>query len=428
MSYVVSVGKKQLLAGLYWSRLHSPQRKRKFIKEELQELASEHQQVFDAEPVIGTLHSTGIDLLMGVGEAPPGKRAFTKKDKVFSLVCLALQANPSTRSFVGRLRLSDEFEWITVVRSGVVSPVGDLVVGVEEADEALSTLRERNDGLEVLFNEKDETASTQLIESWLEEVPTRKIPQVKDIKELGAPPLSGQKMAVFGVVGAVLLSGAYIGFSQYQAYVERQEAKEEAARQAAIARLNSRGPIPTPWEDWAPVSAVAAACLTHHQSKDEFKYGWQEVYWSCDGESVTRNWQRTEVGSYTHLPVEEGFNLTKPNELGHKEELDVSLEPRGEQAIAPKVEVAKILMDAARIHGMAIRLEWGSEETRTYMQGEEQKVERLGYSLNSATISSKDISGVSIVETLRKIPGLRLTGITQEGTDVAIKIEFYTAV
>lgn len=428
MSHVVSIGKTKLQAGLYWSRLQSPHKKRKIIKEEMRGLVSEYKQVFSEEPSVGVLHSNGIDLLMGVGEPAENAGRGGKKEKLHSLVCLALLANPTARSFVGRLRLSEDCDWVAVVRSGVVSPVGDLAVSVGETDEAFATIRERNEGLEVLFNEQDVDASIRLIEGWLESVSTRKISLVKDVKDLGAPPLGGRQIAVYGVLASIVLGSAYIGYSQYQAHVERLEAKAEAERRAALERINNRGAIPTPWVEWPRVSDVAGACLSNHYERDDYRYGWNEVYWSCNGQSVTQNWQRSEIGSYTYLPVSDGFNLTRPNEISHQESLDTSLEPRGGQGVAAKADVAKILMDAARQNGMAIRLEWGQEETRSYMQGDRTVTEGLGYSFNSGTISSRDLSGVAIIEILNRIPGLRLSRISQDRQGFEIKIEFYTAV
>jgi len=427
MNHVVSVGGVDLLAGLYWARLQAHQRKRKVVREELNEQAAEYQHVFGESAKLGVLFSTGIDILAGVGESPEGIHV-SKKSKTRSLACLALIANPEARSFLGRLRISEDYDWIAVVRSGIISPVGDLVVGVEESDEAFSTLRSRNDDLSVKFDERDVNASAQVIGDWLAGTKPRKIPQVRAIGEVGAPPLTTKNMLLYGLLATVLVSGAYIAHSQYRAYIDTKAAQEEARRQAALSQINSRGPIPTPWKEKPHVSAVAAACFEHYQQRKEYKLGWREERWSCDGSTVDRVWRRTEIGSYTHLPVEEGFNLSDPNTLTHSQSLGNTLSARGDQAVAQKNEVGKVIMDAARLHGLSIDLEWGGEETRTYMDGEQEKVERLGYSVNTATMQGEGVSALAIIETLSKIPGMHLERVSSEGGDISINIQFYTAV
>lgn len=428
MSHIVSVGDTKLLAGLYWSRLQSPRKKRRVIRAELQELASEYRQVFNEHPTIGTLHSNGIDLLMGVGERSPAAAGLKKKDKVYSLACLALLANPNKRSFIGRLRLTESEEWIVVVRSGIISPIGDTVKECRDDNDFYEVIRKRNADLDVIFNEIEPDASHALIEGWLGSVSFKKIPSTVRFYSMGAPPMSTKSLILYGLIGMLSVSGIYTGYSQYQSYVDEKKAQEISRRQAAIDRLNSGASIPKPWTEWPTVGAVASVCLINHQQKDDYRYGWKEVYWSCDGANVTRNWERTDVGSYAFLPVEGAFNLSKPNEIGNKESLDINLEPRTDQAIPPKKEAGKIIMDAARLHGMAVRLKWGSEASRTYMQDDKKVVEPFGYSLNDATLSGNGMSGLSIINTLRKIPGLRIKRLSEEGSDFEIKIEFYTAV
>lgn len=430
MSHIVSVGGSRFLAGLYWTRFQSIHKRGKAFKSEMDGAVYEYQQIFDAQPTVGVLHSTGIDLLMGVGERAPentksGDKGKNRKEH--SLVCLALLANPAKRSFVGRLRLSEGYEWIVVVRSGIVSPIGDQVIEVDDADEALSAIRARNVDLEILFNERSIDTSLQLIESWHAEVSSRKVPDVRDIKSLALPILSKKKLLVYWFIGATLLGGIYVGYSQYQSYVVEKELQAEAARQAALGGQGVRPPTPKPWEDWPRVGDVASTCWANFETRDEYKLGWEEVYWWCDGSTVLQNWRRTETGTYTFLPVEGGFNITKPNEISHREDINVDSEPRGTQAIPPKQEVAKILMDAARIHGLGISLKWGDEATRTYTQGGDKKVEHLGYSLNKSTLSGKSLEGLSVVNVFRDIPGLRLKSFSKEGREIKIVIEFYTA-
>lgn len=428
MSQIVSVGDTKLLAGLYWSRLQSPRKKRRIIRGELQELASEYRQVFNELPTIGALHSNGIDLLMGVGEGSADAAGLNKKAKVYSLACLVLLANPGQRSFIGRLRLMEGQEWVLVVRSGIISPIGDTVKECSDENDFYEVIRKRNSDLNVIFDETDTEASNALIEGWLDRVSFKKIPKTVSFYSMGAPPMGTKSIILYGVIALLAVSGIYTGFSQYQSYVDEKKAQEMSRRQAAIDRLNSGASIPKPWTEWPTVGAVASACLINHQQKDDYRYGWKEVYWNCDGVNVTRNWERTDAGSYAFLPVEDAFNIANPNEIGHKEPLGINLEARSDQPIPPKKDAGKVIMDAARLHGMAVRLKWGNEASRTYMQDDKKVVEPFGYSLNEGTISGNGTSGLSIINTLRKIPGLRIKRLSEEGTDFEIKIEFYTAV
>lgn len=361
---------------------------------------------------------------VGVGFREEEKR----KGKTLPLAPLAAMANIHNVNFVGRLALDSNHHWILTCRAGVILPTGDQVVLSDRSDDVLNSIRKEDKSLAIAFDSVDVNETDDFIKSWIRTTgrPTRNIPSIVPIQDVGSAPKSHRKvyaaLSIMGVCGAIGASG-YHFYAEHQAEKLAEKREEERLLREVLARAQE---AEKPWESWPTLQRVYNTCVDIYSDRKKNINGWKMISWTCDEKKVVEKWNRTDVGAFSLPPVGGGeINLLDPNNLNQTFPMP-SFQSRGEDAINKKSEAGEYLLDLARINDTSINISWGAESTRRVPKGDSSVLEGLGYAENTATLRLEGMPHNGMVSGLSEISAIKLNKLSNNQGEWELVADFFT--
>ncbi len=330
-----------------------------------------------------------------------------------------------------RLALDDDTHWISYIYRGKLTLSSDRLVGVEESDKAFERLRKKANSQLIKgsgqLNTIDITALDQSLSElykWEKEAKSKALSAIKPFKSLKKTSVTEHKYfrpIFWSSLGITLLIASNWG---YNSYLDYQSKLAERERQERLRVLQDVGAAPRPWNEQPGIVPVYRECVDSYLNVSNYRVGWETVRWSCNAQQVTREWNRGDTGSFSILPIDEGFTVQSPNMLTDVTPLP-KFRPRGSVPIVGRDQAARLLMDVARIEGYRVTFNWGNENTRRVPKGDTYITERLGHANHKVQFIGEEMPGAKMINNLAQIPSLYLVNVEQSNDRWLLTVEFY---
>ena len=418
-AYTLKNQKRKWVAGLYWYSSEAGHKKTKDKQLALQKAESSYLELSaarkDSEGVEASINPQSVSSLLSgvvihtnrsvsIGYGP----SESIPQNGYALQQLALdhaERKWPLPTVLIRLALDDETHWISYIHRGKLTLSGDRLVGADESDTAFERLRAKasqqlnkaSGQLNTIDIVSVDQAFAELCK-WEKEAKSKALTAIKPFKSLKKTSVTEHKYfkpLFWSGVGLMLLIGGNWAYSSYQDY---QAKLAEYERQERLRLLQDVGPAPRPWTEQPQIISVYRACVESYLSTPSYRVGWETVRWSCNPQHVTREWNRGSTGSFSVLPVQEGFTVQNPNMLTDVTPMPPFL-PRGKAPIVKRDAAARLLMDIARVESYRVTFNWGNENTRRVPRGDTYITENLGHASHKVQFIGEQMPGAQMINT-----------------------------